>query len=371
MPPNVGVQFHAMWEDYDVATRTAVFDKLAAAKVGWVRVDLGWSSFEERGRGVLSQWYVDRADAVVDQAAARGIKVLGMLWATPGWANGGGGSAVPPSDPGDYARFARWAAEHFRGRVSAWEVWNEPNDRYFWAADAARYAALVRAAYPSFKAGDPAALVVAGSTVHNDDGWLAAAYDAGMGGFFDVLSTHPYMAPTNAPPDLADDGTIWRMDHVRAVRALMVARGDGAKPIWFTEFGWSSHANLPGMPNWKLGVTESEQADYLVKALAQMAGQYPYVTNAFWYNERSKATGDPQEDNLGLLRRDLTEKPAYQALRSALSAARPPTSTTTTAVTASTTTSTTTTAVAASTTTSTPRKQPRAAKWSWLRLFGW
>lgn len=325
IPPNVGAHFHAMWEEYDTATRLAVLDKLAEAKVGWIRVDLGWSSFEETGRGVLSGWYVERADWVVNQAAARGIKVLGMLWWTPGWANGGQAGSVPPSDVGEYARFARWAADHFRGRVSAWEIWNEPNDRYFWAGDATRYAALVRAAYPAFKAGDPAAQVVVGSTVHNDDGWLAAAYDGGMGGYFDVISTHPYMAPTSAPPELPDDGTIWRMDHVQAVRELMVARGDAAKPIWFTEFGWSAHPNDAGTPNWKQGVSATTQADYLVRALAQMAEKYPYVTNAFWYNERAKATGDAQEDNLGLLRRDLSETPAYQALKSLLADASPPT----------------------------------------------
>jgi hypothetical protein len=331
-PANVGVNFHALWGDYDEASRTAVFDKLAAAKVGWIRLDLGWTNLEQAGRGKFNRWLVDQASSVLNQAQARGIKVLVVIGMTPGWANGSKDPAVPPNDPGHFALMARWAAKQFRGRVAAWEIWNEPNSEKFWAADAARYAALVRAAYPAFKAGDPKATVVVGSTVYNDDKWLAEAYDAGMGGYFDAISTHPYMGPLNAPPELLDDGHKWRMDHVRAVRELMVARGDEAKPIWFTEFGWSTHENALGTPAWELGVSESDQAEYLVRALDLIGREYPYVSHAFWYNDRNKSVGNPKEDNAGLLRRDLSEKPAYQALKAALDPAGAAASTTTSTI---------------------------------------
>ena len=35
----------------------------------------------------------------------------------------------------------------------------------------------------------------------------------------------------------------------------MVDYGDAANPVWFTEFGWSAHANWTGIQNWKRGVT--------------------------------------------------------------------------------------------------------------------
>src|SRR5437764_1963845 len=49
--PSFGVNFHAMWSDYSDAQRTAVLDRLQAAHVRWVRIDIGWSALEENCKG--------------------------------------------------------------------------------------------------------------------------------------------------------------------------------------------------------------------------------------------------------------------------------------------------------------------------------
>ena len=143
--PCVGVQFHAMWTDYTDAQRAAVLDKLDAAGTEWVRIDFGWSSLQPKGPNSYASWYIDRADWIVNQARARGIKVLMGLGRTPRWANGGRGVNVPPNNPADYGRVAHWLADHFKGRVSAWGVWNEPNHSYFWKGAAREYEDLVKA----------------------------------------------------------------------------------------------------------------------------------------------------------------------------------------------------------------------------------
>src|SRR2546423_9427331 len=104
--PAVGVQFHATWSAYTDAQRTAVLDRMQAAGVKWVRVDVGWASLQGAGAGSYSQWYVDLLDRIVDQARARGINVLLTLLMTPGWANGGAGTSAPPSNVADYANAA-------------------------------------------------------------------------------------------------------------------------------------------------------------------------------------------------------------------------------------------------------------------------
>jgi hypothetical protein len=347
--PAVGVQFHATWSSYTDAQRIEVLDKMAAAGVKWVRIDLGWASMQDT-RGVYSQWYVDLVDRTVDAARARGIHVLGMFWMTPGWANGGAGAIAPPTSSADYATALGWAAKHWQGRIDAWEIWNEPNTTGFWTGTTAEYVQLLKAAYPAVKANDPGALVVLGGPSENDTSWLSAAYAAGMRGSFDVMSTHPYMGMADAAPEQPDDGSIWTISHVGAVHNLMVANGDGSKPIWFTEFGWSSHDNWAGVENWNRGVTAQQQADYFVRAVKYVAGNYPYVTNVFWYEERNNASGNVQLDNYGLLNRDLTPKPAYTAIKTYLGGAA--TTTTTTAATTTTTTAATTTTT--TTTTSTP-----------------
>ena len=319
--PDVGVQFHATWSDYTDEQRLAVLDKMAAAGLTWVRIDLGWASFQETSRTSYSSWYVRRADFVIDAARARGLKVLATIWRTPAWANGGQSAIVPPTDAADFGNFSRWAADHFRGRVAAWEIWNEPNHRGFFTGSAADYVRLLRTAYPSIKAVDPLARVVFGGPSYNDTTWLAQAYDAGARGYFDVMATHPYMGVADLPPETPDDGTPWTLAHVGAVHHLMEARGDGAKEIWFTEMGWSSHDNWPGVDNWDRGVTPAQQAEYAVRAIDFVRANFPYVTNMFWYRDRNGASGDAQLDNYGLLNRDLSTKPVYDALRSRLTAA--------------------------------------------------
>lgn len=299
--------------------RATILNDFAAAGIKWVRIDFGWINFEPTGPGQINPDFVAFADAVVNEARSRGLQVLAGLWSTPGWANGGRSNTTPPNDPADYARIAQWVAAHFRGRVAAWEVWNEPNIDDFWIGhDPAAYASLVRAAYPGFKAGDPNALVVAGVTSFNDTNYLTALYDRGIAGSFDVLATHPYQGVSDAPPEIADDGTQYTLAHVRAVHQLMVQRGDGGKPIWFTEYGWSSHANTSSTQTWQRGVTESQQGDYLVRTLRWIATNAPYVTNTFWYNDVDTRAGDPQYDNYGLLRTDLSPKPAFTILKSYL-----------------------------------------------------
>jgi hypothetical protein len=196
--------------------------------------------------------------------------------------------------------------------VAAWGVYNSVN-LHGW--DPVTYANLLRVAYPAIKDADPTTLVVAGNLATNDAAWVAGLYAAGARGSFDVLATHPYQGPRDLAPEAPDIGVRWRMSHVGAVRRVMVDSGDASTPIWFTEFGWSSHPNDGREPPTERGVTLAEQADYAVRAYVYVGREFPYVTNMFWYNERNKAVGDVQEENYGLLDRDLSPKPVYDALK--------------------------------------------------------
>ncbi|HWL66684.1 MAG TPA: family 1 glycosylhydrolase [Actinomycetota bacterium] len=318
--PQMGVQFHAMWSDYNDTQRRKVLNKMAAAGVKWVRIDVGWSSLQEQGRGVIGDWYADLLDEVVDETRKRGMHVLATLWRTPAWANNGAGVIAPPTDASEYGRIAEWAARRYRGRIEAWEVWNEPNLSDFFRGSAADYAKLLKASYRRFKQGDPNAKVLMGGPSANDTDWLERVYKAGAAGHFDIMATHPYQGMADYPPEHPDDGNVWWLTHTPAVRRLMKRFGDGNKKIWFTEFGWSSHRNWKGVENWDRGVSAKVQGKYLVRTLKFVAREYPYVKKVFWYNERNRKTGDKHLDNYGLLKRDLTPKPAYRAMKRFLTA---------------------------------------------------
>ena len=311
--PALGMNVHAMGDEKAVYGQ--VETALVGADVRWVRSDVGWQSLQPVSGESWDAYQLGQLDAVVNTAHGLGIQLALTFWGTPGWANGGQAKIVPPSDPGGYGRALGFLANRYRGRVAAWEIWNEPNlSHFFTGTDPAQYAGLVKAAYPAVKAADPAALVVAGSVSENDVPWLSRAYDAGIGGNFDVLSTHPYQQPSDQPPDAPSDGTIYQFRHLSAVHDLMVAHGDGAKDIWATEFGWSTHENIGGERNWERGVTEQQQADFLNRAVALARSTFPYVTHMFWYEAVDGAGGSMQNQNFGVLHSDLSAKPALSAI---------------------------------------------------------
>lgn len=322
MGARMGVQFHCTWTHYSDAERRAVVSKLADAGVRHVRIDVGWSALVPARRR-LSRWHVRLADRCVNLARARGLAVLVTLLWTPSWANAGGDGAAPPRSVRDFAWFARRIARHFRGRVAAYEIWNEPDAPRFWSGDPAQYVRLLRAAYPAIKAGDRTAKVVFAGVQHNNVRWISAAYAAGAKGAFDVMATHPYQGVADLPPEAVGNGeSWWLLTDVAAVRQLMVRRGDGRKPIWFTEFGWSVHDNDAGTAPWRRGVSAETQAAYLVRAITLIRARFPYVTRAFWYKDVAVADEDAHEAGYGLLHVDLSPRPAYTALKRLLAGAR-------------------------------------------------
>ena len=219
-----------------------------------------------------------------------------------------------PKNPADYADFVRYVATRYAGRVSAWEVWNEENTSRFWSTgpSASEYVPLLQAAYPAVKAADPTALVVFGGVSQNDYTYIESAYAAGAKGFFDVMAVHPYPGPN--PPEHVWywDGRIGQSAFTgfAEVRNSMLARGDD-KPIWLTEFGWSTTTRESS------GVTPDQQADYLGRAY-RLLESYPYVEIAYWYNLRNNFwdnDADTWETQLGLMRTDFTHKPSYDVFK--------------------------------------------------------
>lgn len=309
--PDVGVQFHAMWTSYSEAQRIQVLDRMQAYGMTTVRIDVSWAMLQPINATTYDAWGTAFVDRIIAMCNAHGITPLITLWLTPGWANANAGEHALPTNMADYARVAQWVATRYTSKVAGWEVWNEPNSTDFLVgASAIAYTNLLKAAYPAFHAGYALTTVVFGGVQYNDNTWIAQAYAAGAKGYFDVMATHPYMGMANSTPNTADDGTMWTFTHAVAVRNLMVANGDGAKSLWFTEFGWSTHTNAAGTPNYGLGVSEATQALFFTATIALIRATMPYVGKVYWYAERdSAAEGSLQNSNYGLLHADQSVKP--------------------------------------------------------------
>lgn len=244
---------------YTQAEINAAFDALQANGIDTVRVLIPWAGIETFP-GVYSWTAMDR---VVNSAALRGIKVLGVLNSTPLWA--AAPNTLPlagmPKDNAQFAKFAKAVAARYKGKVGSYEVWNEPNGIQFWqpSPNAAQYTALLKAAYTAIKSADPNAVVVAaavgavvdfGNLAVNPVRFISEMYAAGAAGYFDALSFHPYLysqafSQQGAAPESP-------LNQAKRIYALMVANGDGDKKIWATEYGQPSSV-----------VSQASQALYL------------------------------------------------------------------------------------------------------------
>jgi hypothetical protein len=312
----IGAQFHGTWASMTDTDRTCILNAMADAGATWVRVDVGWTTIQPDGRGSYHMaWGVPFVDKVLNMAHARGLKVMATFWQTPKWASGSSNPHVLPKNPADYAAALKWAAARWKTQVQAWEIWNEPNTKDFLSPpDPAAYTRLLKAAYPAAKAGNPKAQVIFGGTMFVDTDWIGKAYAAGAKGSYDAMAVHPYMGNSGLGPEAPDTGRE-RLTHTAALVKLMNSKGEGAKPIWFTEFGWSTHTNTSTTPVWFKGVSESVQANYLTRQFAFVQKNYPQVKNMFWYNSNDTSTGKLHPDNRGLLRRDYSRKPAFNAVK--------------------------------------------------------
>ena len=322
-----------LFEDLQYLTGAALnarLDEFVRLGVGWARFQLIWANVQRPSAG---SFYWGAIDALVAALVARNIRAVAVLDTSPPWASRASGCAEDtcvPTDPAQFAAFAKTAAARYAGRVAAWEIWNEQNTDTFYrpAPGAAGYTALLRAVYPVIKSADPHATVLTGgvapaetrgdgATISPTD-FLQGIYDHGGGGFFDAVGWHPYCYP--AAPG-TDPGTAWNQMSTSPVnaRAIMAAHGDSAKQIWATEFG--AHTDPAGAGY----LSEAQQADHLVRGI-DLWRNYSWAGPMVLYQLRDRGTDTADRENFfGLQRADGTEKPAYQAVASAIRPTAAPT----------------------------------------------
>jgi hypothetical protein len=224
-------------------------------------------------------------DTIVNDANARGMSVVGMIDETPSWAATKGTPALsgPPASDTVFASFATALATRYKGKIGAYEIWNEPNSKTFWSTgpNPAAYTALLKAAYTAIKKADPKALVLAGAlssiptTSSSEDpvSFLKAMYAAGAKGYFDDLTFHPYSTSTFST---GLNVTGQPLNELQAMRNLMIAKGDSAKEIWATEYG------LPSSP---YGTTKQATfiQDFLTKwrTISYVGPEYIYTAQDY------------------------------------------------------------------------------------------
>ena len=298
--PEYGFHVFIWW---DPITRERDLRLVKEAGFTWIKQTFAWKDIEGAGKGIFD-W--SRADQVVDDALRYGLSIMARVDHQPNWARSGCSQQGPPNNYQDYADFLFALASRYKGRIRAYQIWNEPNLADNWcnqSPDPKNYVKLLKKAYQAIKQADPNAMVISAGLAPTtrwdrvavpDVVFLQRMYDAGAKPYFDVLGAHgagykapPEMDPgevarnpnfynvgdVNCPGDLC---RIYCFRHVEDIRQIMVQNGDGDKQVAVVEFGWTSDPRPNSSYHWH-AVSEEEKADYLVGAYQWAKQNWPWV----------------------------------------------------------------------------------------------
>jgi hypothetical protein len=315
------------------ADQDRTLDLLTGAGFGWARQWISWESVEP-AQGSYS-W--DTLDKLVASAQKHNVKLMLILLRAPQWASPNGGI---PKDKQLYAKFVTAVATRYKGKIAAYEVWNEANlaGETGGTVNAGEYVELLKAAFPAIKAADPNAIVVYGGLTPtgennpalaiDDAVYLKQSYAYNNGEvkqYFDVLGVHA--AGTLNPPDTLFpdkpgpgpgffDNRSFYFRRAEDLRKVMEDAGDGQKQVWITEFGWTTKNAAKGYEYGQY-VSEDQQAQYLVAAYDWAKQHWPWVGVMFLWNLNFSTVSAPTDEKTpwSIINADYTPRPAYDALK--------------------------------------------------------
>ena len=331
-----------------------LMDHAQALDVGWVKTQVSWKLYQP----YPDQYSDDRLaelDAFVEAANARGIAVMLNVAKAPEWSRPTTELDGPPIDYALFQQFMQFLAERYKGRVAAYELWNESNLQREWNGSplsAADTVALMKAGADGVRAVDPDAILISGApaTTGINDGlsaiddrvYLRSMLAAGIGDVVDGVGVHPYGAGNPPESSVQDEETATSTSSVSSHNnhpsfffkdtlddyAALLAEYGVDKPLWATEFGWGSFDGLldkqgtpappPNGVEYMNYQDEWQQAEYILGAY-EIAHERDEVGPLILWNLNFGPILGTQfaESGYSVLRLDESVRPSYLALQHA------------------------------------------------------
>jgi Cellulase (glycosyl hydrolase family 5) len=280
-------QLHASRIRVNVNWHYVVGKKVAKRHTAPKRINYNWSGY----------------DAIIRAAAPRGMRVqLTLTGPAPAWATGTHRVGHYKVKASAFKAFAKAAAEHFRGQVDRYSIWNEPNYAGWLSplSEAPRlYRALYMAGYDAIKSADPNAQVLIGETSpleHRGRSMAPLAFLRKV-----ACATRSYTAARICEPLLADGyaqhaydtshaptyrypgadnvtlATLYRLTGALddlAMEGLLTTPSGEPLDVYVTEFGYFASG--------KKQISAARHARYLVQAF-KMAQRNPRVREMLQY----------------------------------------------------------------------------------------
>ena len=304
-----------------------------------LRFDLRWAKLEPQ-RNVYDQTYLDQLAKTIRAATGDGLKVIITLYGTPRWASdktlwryapptykaGVYHPFYPPaaSHLGDFQAFAAKLATTFNGGVLGYECRNEPNEWFSLypqrtssdpVIGVRRYAAMLTAFSKGIRAGDPDALVIAGSNApvgrNNDLATSPQRFATQLksmvsSSVFDAYSHHPYTVggTRNIAPEAKPD---YPKITVSLGNISTLLKIFPKKPFYITEYGYyTEYRTAMG-----IYVNQVTQAKYLPRAY-RYAARFSQIKALVWFPYHDAGPANPPANNGGVYSGLLTTTGAFK-----------------------------------------------------------
>ena len=247
----------------------------------WCEIDKGTAT---------DRYDFGQLDALLGQASRLGADVQFTFGGTPAWAVTGAHPQAaagdqcagtqtsnpwdPPADDAAWAEFVTALVTHAKGRIRAYELWNEAEYQYCWSGSVEQLVRMSVQAAEIIHRIDPSAIVLSPSTSNNPTArtWLHQYLSSLPAGTIDAVAIHTYT--DGAWPETA---VLAQMNAVR--EALPADYSD--IPIWSTEGGWGQTSQF--------SASASDRRAFVARYNLQMLTQG--VERSYWYAYQNSQWG--------------------------------------------------------------------------------
>ena len=294
----IGIDVAMAWF-YAKARMPSVASLCALAGMNRVRDRLSWPELEPRRSEFAA---TNRYDWSVQAQSAAGLQVLEVGHNSPAWANPV--TKRFPLDLRDAYSFYRALAQRWRSEVEAFEPWNEADIPDFGGHTGSEMASLQKAAYLGLKAGNPKVTACLNVLAIHRAATLRDLHENAAWPYFDTFNLHHYEGFDKYPKLYSD---------FRAVSA--------GRPLWVTEC--SVTVKWQGDSKSQEPTEEDQRVQSERVAMIYASAIHEGAQAVFYFMLPHYVEGQTQ---FGVLRPDLTPRPAYVALAAAgrlLADARP------------------------------------------------
>ena len=236
---------HVILDDWP----TVSFGDIRSSGVSWRKL--------EPSRGKFDWSPLDRQ---VSRALAHGKKFYYSTGGVPKWWAG-------TSHIQDFDDFVAALATRYKGKIEAYELWNEPDqDEAIVQGSMSDIVLLTQHMHDDIRRIDPAALIASPAVVRVS--WMDGYWGAGGVRDVDVVALHGYPPHSSVAPEIIGP------QKASPMLSLMAKYGLSAKPLWDSEASWGDST---------YGIVDLEQQAGFVARFYLLHWSYGF-TRYYWYS---------------------------------------------------------------------------------------